>query len=212
MIMSNTSLDKVEDKQTTLDKIIDLAIFSNPATIQEYVDKLRSQNKVISNDQLAKKIVSRKSLKNGLVGAVTGLGGIMVLPVTVPADLVASWKIQAAMAFSVAYAYGHNTNTTDLKTDIYLIMAGDSAKEALKRIGIETAKSVTKKAVEKYITREVMKKIWKVVGRQIITKAGQKSLSSFTRMVPVVGAPVGFVFDYAAARTVGKFAIKYYSG
>ena len=91
-------------------------------------------------------------------------------------------------------------------------MAGNAAKEALKRFGIETSKAITKKVVQKYITREVMKRIWKVIGRKIITKAGQKSLTSFTKMIPLVGAPVGFFFDWISARVVGKCAIKYYSG
>ena len=116
------------------------------------------------------------------------------------------------MAFSIAYVYGHTQDTTDLKTDLYLILAGDSAKEALKRIGIEVSKAFTKKAVQKYITRDIMVKIWKVIGQKIITKAGEKSLTSFMKMVPLVGALVGFVFDWVATQAVGKFAIKYYKG
>lgn len=201
-----------KDKLTILDKIIDIIVESNPVSIREYVDKLREQNIGISNDDLAKKIVTRKSFKNGLVGAATGIGGVITLPLTVPADLVTSWKIQAAMAFSIAYVYGHNPHTTDLKTDLYLILAGDSAKEALKRIGIETSKVLTKKGIEKYITREVMRHIWKYVGRKIITKAGEKSLTSFVKMVPLVGAPIGFIFNWISAKTVGNFAIDYYKG
>ena len=113
------------------------------------------------------------------------------------------------MAFSIAYIYGHTKDTTDLKTDLYLILAGVSAKEALKRFGIEVSKGVTKKAVNKYITRDVMCKIWKVVGRNIITKAGQKYMTSFMKMVPLVGAPVGFAFDWTATQAVGNVAIKY---
>lgn len=198
-------------KQLALEKLVDVFI-SNPDSIKSYVNKLRSQNKRISNDDLAKKIVTRKSFKNGLVGAATGIGGLITLPVTVPADLVGSWKIQITMALSVAYVYGHTNSTTDLKTDIFLILAGDSAKEALKRVGIEVGKSLTKKAVEKFITKELMKRITSLIGRKIITKAGEKSLTSFMKMVPFVGAPIGFIFDWAAARTVGHFAIKYYSG
>ena len=201
-----------EERRNALEKIINWIVNYQPTKISLYVDKLRSQNRGISNYDLARKIVTRKSFKNGLVGAVTGLGGLITLPVAVPADLVASWKLQAFMAFSIAYIYGHTHESTDLKTDIYLILAGNSAKEALKKVGIETSKAVTKKVVQKYITREVMKKIWKVVGRKIITKAGQKSLTSFMKMIPLVGAPVGFVFDWTSARTVGHFAIKYYSG
>lgn len=156
--------------------------------------------------------MNRKSVKNGFIGAITGLGGVITLPVAIPSDLICTWRIQASMAFSIAYAYGHTKDTTDLKMDLYLILAGDSAKEALKRVGIEVSKNVTKKAVQKYITRDVMVKIWKVVGQKIITKAGEKSLLSFTKMVPLVGAPVGFTFDWVATQAVGRFAISFYRG
>ena len=154
----------------------------------------------------------RKSIKSGLIGGFTGLGGLITLPVSIPADLVCSWRIQASMAFSIAYIYGHTKDTKDLKTDLYIILAGDSAKEALKRFGIEISKNITKKAVDKYITRDVMVKIWKVVGQKIITKAGEKSMTSFMKMVPLVGAQVGFAFDWTATQAVGKLAIKYYRG
>ena len=147
------------EKEKTFHKIINWIITTKPAKIQKYVDKLRDQNKGISNDKLAKKIVRRKSFKNGLLGASTGIPGFILLPVTVPANLAFSWKVQATMACSVAYVYGHTHETTDLKTDIYLILAGDSANEALKRIGIEAVKGVTKKAIEKVtIQRENIKK------------------------------------------------------
>jgi len=206
-----TSKD-LENMQIALEKILNGVLSVDSAKIQTYVETLRCQNPGISNDDLAKKILNRKSFKNGLVGAVTGLGGLITLPVTVPTNIAVSWRIQAATAFSIAYVYGHTPETTDLMTDLYIILAGDSAKEGLKRIGIEASKAVTKKAIDKYITKEVMQKIWKVLGKKIITKAGEKSLTSFTKMVPIVGAPVGFVFDWASSRAVGNFAIKYYKG
>ena len=199
------------DKAGALESIVNWIIEADPIAIASYVDKLREQNMGITNDELANKIVSRKAIKNGLVGAISGIPGLIALPVTTPTDLVATWKIQAYMAVSIAYVYGHTSETTDLKTDIYLILAGDAAKEALKRMGIQISKEVTKKAIDKYITREVMKKIWKVVGQKIITKAGQKSLTSFMKMVPLVGAPVGYGFDWFATKAVGKTAIIYYS-
>lgn len=210
--MDKLKLPSTEDLQNALETVMDHVMSTDHVTIEAYVDKLREQNPGISCDKLAHKILDRKSVKNGLVGAITGLGGLITLPISVPADLICTWRIQAAMAFSIAYVYGHTKNTIDLKTDLYIIIAGDSVKQALKRVGIEVTKSVTKKAVQKYVTRDVMVKIWKVVGQKIITKAGEKSLTSFMKMVPLVGAPVGFVFDWVATQAVGRFAISYYRG
>lgn len=201
-----------EELQKSLEAVMDYVISTDSVTIETYVDKLYEQNPCITRDELAKKVLQRKSLKNGLVGAATGLGGLITLPVSIPADLVCSWRIQATMAFSIAYISGHTKETTDLKTDLYLIMAGDSAKEILKRFGIEVSKNITKKAVNKYITRDIMVKIWKIVGQKIITKAGEKSMTSFIKLVPLIGAPVGFTFDWTATQAVGQLAIKYYKG
>ena len=201
-----------DDKPNALVRLIDQLIEIDPKVVAQYVDKLRSQNPVLTNDELARKIVSRKSHKNGLVGAATGIPGLLALPLTIPADVYASWKIQIYMALCIAYAYGHTAQTTDLRSDIYLILAGDAAKEALKRAGIAVGKELTKRAVSKYVTREVMKKIGVVLSRKIITKAGEKSLTSFMKLVPLVGAPVGYAFDWGSAQIVGRNAIKYYSG
>ncbi|MCI8650504.1 MAG: EcsC family protein [Anaerotruncus sp.] len=210
--MEAIKLPSKETLQNGLDTVIDYVISTDYTVIEAYVDKLREQNTGISCDKLAHKILNRKSVKNGLVGAVTGLGGFIALPISVPADLACSWRIQASMAFSIAYVYGHTKDTTDLKTDLYLLLAGDSVKEALKQMGIELSKAVTKKAVQKYITKDIMLKIWRAVGRKIITKAGEKSLTSFVKLVPMVGAPVGFMFDWGATQAVGRFAISYYRG
>lgn len=208
--MKKISLLHKKELQEALEMVIDYVISTDSIAIEHYINKLYEQNAGITCDELAKKVLSRKSIKSGLIGAITGLGGIITLPIAIPADVVCSWRIQASMAFSIAYIYGHTKDTTNLKTDLYLILAEDSVKEVLKQFGVEVSKNVTKKMVNKYITREIMVKIWKVVGQKIITKAGEKSLTSFVKMVPLVGAPVGFAFDWTATQIVGNVAIKYY--
>ena len=210
--MKRLRLPSAEELQTALSGLVEWYAQSNIQDIEEYVVKLRAQNSGIGPDDLARRIVRRKALKCGLVGAATGVPGVLALPATIPADLIATWRIQIVMVVAVARVYGHTATSTDLKTDILLVMAGDAATEALKRVGIEVGKSVTKKFIDRVVTREVMKKIWAIVSRKIITKAGEKSLVSFTKMVPLVGAPIGFLFNWPAARVVGGQAVKYYSG
>jgi EcsC protein family len=208
--MNESEAGLLEKIQQSLVEFIQYVVKQDPAPIKIYVDSLRARDTSLTAHELAKRIVSRKSWKNGAIGALTGIGGFITLPVTVPTDLIASWRIQATMTMAVAYCFDELNDSEEMVTDILLVMSGDAAKEALKRMGIETAKAISKKMVQKYISREVMKKIWKVIPQKIITKAGEKSLTSFMKMVPLVGAPVGFGFDFLATRAIGKTAIRYY--
>ncbi len=91
-----------------------------------------------------------------------------------------------------------------------LFGAVDSKMQALKQIGIEAAKVATKKAVDQYMTREIMKSVLKLSLKEAATKMAQKALA--TKMIPLVGAPISFGFDWMTTQAVGKLAIKYYSG
>jgi hypothetical protein len=201
-----------ETKVGALQKVLDYVIDIDSNVIRGYVETMKGQHPGLSKDELAQKIVSKAAMKNGLLGAVTGVGGVLTLPVMVPADVAGSWRTQAAMVFAVAHVYGYASDTADLRTDFYIILAGDSAKEALKRIGIELGRAITKRAVQRLVTREAMKKVWSIAGRQIVTKAGTKSLTSVVKWVPLVGVPIGFAFNWAATKGMGHIAISYYGG
>lgn len=46
------------------------------------------------------------ALKAGGIGALTGLGGVVVMPLTIPTNLVATWRVQANMLVVIAELYG----------------------------------------------------------------------------------------------------------
>jgi hypothetical protein len=144
----------------------------------------------------------------GLFGAVTGIGGLAALPIAIPTNIYASWRIQAATIRAIAYVYGYPPSKTD--TCLVLFGAVDSQMQALKRLGIEAAKVATKKAVDQYMTKEIIKSVLKLSLKEAATKMAQKAI--VTKIIPVVGAPIGFGFDWMTTQAVGKLAIKYYSG
>lgn len=180
----------------------------NQDTIKQFVDKLCWEKPRISNEDICHKIVNQKSMQSGLFGAVTGVGGLAVLPIAIPTNIYASWRIQAATIRAIAYVYGYPPSKTD--TCLVLFGAVDSQMQALKRLGIEAAKVATKKAVDQYMTKEIIKSVLKLSLKEAATKMAQKAL--VTKIIPVVGAPIGFGFDWMTTQAVGKLAIKYYSG
>jgi hypothetical protein len=93
-----------------------------------------------------------------------------------------------------------------------LILGGEGPVQALRQFSVHAANDFGNRWVQRNVTRETMKKVNRVLSREIITKAGEKSLTSFTKLVPVVGAGVGYVVDRSFARLVGERAIRYYAG
>ena len=194
--------------QTSLTKLLDWCIDRDADVIRNYVAQMRKSHPGLSKDELAQTIVSRRALKNGMIGALTGVGGAPALPFTVPTNVIATWRVQVFTIMCVAHVYGHLDQTEDLRTDIYMILAGDAANEALKRTGIELTKNATRSAIRKYANANTIKQVNKVLGKKIISSSAQKTM---VRMVPVIGAAVGFIFDWSAAQSFGKNAITYYS-
>lgn len=209
LITPNPDTEQASTWEQGLEAVIDSVMGRdfNQVEIQKFIDKLRSENPLVTQEQICSQIINQKSLQSGLFGAVTGVGGLALLPVAIPANLYTSWKIQAATIRAIACVYGYPPSKAD--TCLVLFGAADSKMQALKNLGIEAAKVATKKAVDSYMTGQIMKSILKLSLREAATKMAQKAL--VTKMIPLVGAPIGFGFDWFATQAVGKVAIKYYS-
>jgi len=202
--------ERFQDLKSVLNKVVERVVTTDPTHIRDYVEKLRQENPELTTDELAKLVVSRKALKNGCVGAFGSLGGAFALPVAVPAEWLATWRIQANMSLAIAYVYGHTLEERNLKSDILLIMAGDAALSTIKDMGIEFTQRVTQNAIQSYLTEEALKKLVATLPKVIIGRTTRKASQRLLRLVPIASAPVGFAFDYAAAKTIGKAAIAYY--
>lgn len=74
--------------QQALESLINWIISSDSEEVTKYVNKIRLDNSRLNNRQISEIIVNEQSLNNVLLGALTGLGGLITLPVTVPTDTI----------------------------------------------------------------------------------------------------------------------------
>ncbi len=168
-----------------------------------------SHERMVARDETAQRIVRRYALRCGAVGAITGLWVGSVLEATIPASAVSTLALQVRMILSVATVYGHRSETRDLETDVLLIMAGDAAKEVVKRAGIEASRDLAWRAMTRPLAASTVRAVtpWQHGGLVVLTRRPSAAAAS---LVPLVGAPVGFGLDYAYARAVGARALAYY--
>lgn len=162
----------------------------------------------ISFDDLDKRVdalIRWESSKNFGSGLVTGLGGFLTLPVTVPSALGASWIIQARMCGAIAALYGHKVKNDRVRTLVLLSLLGDAAKEALKEVGVKAGQKLSLSLIQK-VPGKALIEINKKIGFRLLTKAGQKGIVNLSKMVPIVGGIMGGTFDATSCVAVGKIA------
>ena len=168
---------------------------------EEYLIDRDYKNHVSRVDAL----INWETTKNFTSGFVTGLGGILVLPFSLPTAFAASWIIQVRMAAAIARIYGHNIHSDRVRTFIMAALVGDSLKDIAKASGIVIGRGVTKTLIEK-LPGKVLIEINKRVGFRLLTKAGEKGAINLMKGVPFVGGLIGGTFDAVACRVVGRNA------
>jgi hypothetical protein len=151
-------------------------------------------------------LIRYQVLKATTSGFVTGLGGVLILPVTVPVNLASVMYVQLQMVAAIAYMGGHQDLSADrVKTVCYACLCGNAAIDVLKGTGIVIGKKLTEQAI-KSLSFETIKTINKAVGFRLLTKFGQTGAINLGKAIPLVGGVVGGAFDGTTTYTIGKVA------
>ena len=175
------------------------------SSAEELVQEYLHDSSYESDRQRCQSLVRWETSKNFTSGFITGLGGVLTLPVAVPSALGASWVIQARMVAAIAGIYGHDIRSDRVRTLVLVALVGDSAKEVVKAAGVKVSEKVTTKLISKIPGRALIE-INKRVGFRLLTKAGEKGVLNLTKAIPVVGGVVSGTVDAAFCRKVGLFA------
>ncbi|MFM7677303.1 MAG: EcsC family protein [Roseiflexaceae bacterium] len=150
-------------------------------------------------------LIRWQSSWNFTTGFVAGLGGLITLPVTIPFALLTSWVIQTRMVATIAALYGHSLHDEKVRMAVLMTIAGDSAKEAAKEVGVTIGKKVTQVAIER-ISGQTIREINKRIGFRLMTKAGERGAINLVKVVPVLGGVLGGAVDGGMCAVVGNAA------
>jgi len=155
--------------------------------------------------QNANSLIRWQNTKAGVSGFLTGLGGIITMPVTIPANLASVMYVQIRMIAAIAILGGHDLKNDKVKTLVYACMAGNGAKDILKSAGIVIGEKLTTQAI-KNITGKTVVAINQKVGFRLVTKFGEKGVINLGKMVPLIGGLIGGTFDTVTTNTIGNVA------
>lgn len=150
-------------------------------------------------------LIRWQNTKSGTSGFLTGLGGIIAMPVTVPANITSVMYIQMRMIAAIAHMGEHDLKDDRVKSLVYVCLTGNAAKDILKDIGIVVGRKLTENAI-KNISGKTLIGINQKVGFRLLTKFGEKGAINLGKTIPLIGGIVGATFDSVATNTIGNVA------
>ena len=171
---------------------------------EDYLAKTNSREKAID------KLIGYQTVLCGTNGFITGLGGLLVLPVAIPANVAGVIYVQLRMIAAIAHINGYDIYSDQVRTIAYACLTGSSAANILKNVGIKISEKMAVNALKK-VPGAILIKINQQVGFRLVTKFGQKGLVNVIKMMPLVGGVVGGVFDTGMTLTIGNIAKKVFS-
>ena len=158
-------------------------------------------------DEAINTFINWQCAKCATSGFITGLGGLLTLPVAIPANISSVIFVQIRMIAAIAYMRGYNLKDDQVKTLVFVALTGQAATDILKQAGITIGSKVGMNLIKK-MPMKVIYQINKKVGFRLVTKFGQKGVINLGKMVPIVGGVIGGTVDTVGTLTVGKTAKK----
>ena len=153
----------------------------------------------------ANSLIRWQNAKAGATGFITGLGGLLTLPVTLPANITTVLFVQIRMIAAIAKMGGYDLKNDRVKSLVYSCLVASSALDVAKQTGIAIGERVAMNAI-KNMSGEIVKQINQKVGFRLFTKFGEKGIVNFGKAIPVVGGIIGGLFDTVSTNTIGNVA------
>lgn len=207
--MAEKEMQKVlsqADMMNLLDSLYSKCIQGIPmisSPIEKMADDYLQHNATV--EDAAKDMIHKQVIKCTTSGFITNLGGVITLPVTIPANVGSVMYVQMRMIACAAYMAGYDVHTDQVQTLVYACLAGVSVMEVAKKAGIKIGQKGLENLIDK-IPGKVLIAINQKVGFRMLTKFGETGAINIGKVIPVVGGVIGGGFDFIDTKFIGNRA------
>ena len=171
--------------------------------IDETVNEYLTKNATL--DEAVKSFIKNQVVKCGTSGFITGLGGLITLPVALPANVGSVLYIQMRMIAVIASMGGFDVRQDQVQTLAYACLTGSAVTDILKQAGIKVGERMALNLIKK-IPATTLKKINQKIAMRLVTKFGEKGIVNLGKMVPFLGGIIGGGIDVVTTNIIANNA------
>lgn len=207
---NKNSIISQEDIMKLLDSCYDKCLNGIPAISPSVEDMANEYLQKYPTKELACEAMLKNQItKCTTSGFLAGFGGVLTMPITLPANVTSVLYVQMRMIACVAYMAGFELQSDETQTFVYACLAGVAVnglvKQASMKFGMKFANGLIKK-----IPGKVLTKINQKVGFRFLTKFGTKGVVNLGKLLPGVGAIVGGGLDYVETKIIARRSYKWF--
>ena len=162
-----------------------------------------------TKEEACKAMIRNQITKCATSGFITGFGGFITMPVTLPANITSVIYVQMRMIACTSYMAGFDLNSDQTQTLVYACLAGVAVNNVMKQVGIKFGVKFANGLIKK-IPGKVLTKINQKVGFRFITKFGTKGVINLGKLIPGVGAVIGGGLDLVETKIIAKRSYKWF--
>ena len=161
--------------------------------------------------EAANSLINNQLVKCTTSGFLAGLGGLITLPVTIPANISSVMYVQLRMVAAIAEIGGYDPHSDQVQTLAYACLTGQAVETVFKNAGIKIGNKLAINGINK-ISGATLTKINQAVGFRLITKFGETGVINMGKAVPVVGGIIGGGFDLVSTKIIANNACRIFLG
>ena len=162
-----------------------------------------------TKEEACKAMIRNQITKCATSGFITGFGGFITMPVTLPANITSVIYVQMRMIACTSYMAGFDLNSDQTQTLVYACLAGVAVNNVMKQASIKFGVKFANGLIKK-IPGKVLTKINQKVGFRFITKFGTKGVVNLGKLIPGVGAVIGGGLDLVETKIIAKRSYKWF--
>ena len=162
-----------------------------------------------TKEEACKAMIRNQITKCATSGFITGFGGFITMPVTLPANITSVIYVQMRMIACTSYMAGFDLDSDQTQTLVYACLAGVAVNNVIKQAGIKFGVKFANGLIKK-IPGKVLIKINQKVGFRFVTKFGTKGVINLGKLIPGVGAVIGGGLDLVETKIIAKCSYKWF--
>ena len=144
-----------------------------------------------------KNLIYWESIKAGSSGFLSGVGGVVALPVTLPLNITSVLFLQTRLVAAIASLGGHRLSDERIRALAGICLCGNAAKALLQDLALQALDRVSDSMLEHASQR---------APAMLAARAGVVTCQSMARLLPLAGGIVSGAVDVTSTRTIGHIA------